>query len=147
MDSRFSLHCRPNGKVNACYKTLVGPYASQPSALRPTPIWGAIDSEYAHCHGNGNFLILRHPPGTCCPEVPGMFVEDATLDDLKNVISYLKQRHAFYESNRRCQKQTPHLFTLKLAVASRSSVQAVDYCNTDTGGPVTPYVVFICAIP
>lgn len=94
-DPRLSLHCRPNGKVNACYAALVGPDALRPSALTPTPVWGAIDDESAHSHGNGNFLILRHPPGICCPEVLGMFVENATLDDVEKVISYLEQRRHF----------------------------------------------------
>ncbi|KLO09162.1 hypothetical protein SCHPADRAFT_577876 [Schizopora paradoxa] len=98
-ESRLSLHCRPNGKPNACYATLVEPEALRPSALSSTSVWGAIDDKYSESHGNGCFLVLKHPPGTCCPEIPGAFVENATLDDVEKVISYLEQRrHYMYET-------------------------------------------------
>ncbi|KLO09168.1 hypothetical protein SCHPADRAFT_578088 [Schizopora paradoxa] len=94
-ESRLSLHCRPNGNPNFCYATLVGLDALRPSAINPTPIWGAISAINPYDRGNGNFLVLRHPPGICCPEVPGALVENATLADLEKVIPFLEQRRHY----------------------------------------------------
>ncbi|KLO13691.1 hypothetical protein SCHPADRAFT_348676 [Schizopora paradoxa] len=94
---RFSLHCRPNGLRNMCYVAIAGSDVTRPSAVAKAnvPIWGDIRYSDQHQHGNGNFLILKHPPKTCCPEVAGSLVEDATLSDLDDLVPYLQQRRHF----------------------------------------------------
>lgn len=99
MGARFSLHCRPNGRQNKCYVAVAGKDVTRQSAIAkvPVPIWGDISADYLtqDHHGNGHFLILKHPPNICCPEVAGMLVEDATLDDLDELVPYLQQRRHF----------------------------------------------------
>jgi len=89
----FSLHCRPNGVTNKCYETLAG--KQKLSSRTDTPVWGAIDPKDKHLHGNGSFLVLKHPSRTNNAHLSGAPVIDATLHDVKHVAYYLKQRQYY----------------------------------------------------